>query len=60
VSASPFYRLIAANFSLPFSASCEPVWSRRNGRLVGVVDIDVTNEAGQLLAIGRATYATAV
>ena len=26
---------------------------------VGVVDVDVTNEAGQLLAIGRATYATA-
>ena len=32
---------------------------RRNGRLVGVVDVDVTNETGQLLAIGRATYATA-
>jgi len=32
---------------------------RRNGRSVGVVDIDVANEAGQLLAIGRATYATA-
>ena len=32
---------------------------RRNGRLVGVVDIDVENEAGQLVAIGRATYATA-
>lgn len=32
---------------------------RRSGRLVGVVDIDVTNESGQLLAIGRATYATA-
>jgi len=32
---------------------------RRNGRLVGVVDVDVENEAGQLLAIGRATYATA-
>ena len=31
---------------------------RRNGRLVGVVDVDVTNEAGQLLAVGRATYAT--
>jgi len=31
---------------------------RRSGRLVGVVDIDVANEAGQLLAIGRATYAT--
>jgi uncharacterized protein (TIGR00369 family) len=31
---------------------------RRNGRLVGVVDIDVENEAGQLVAIGRATYAT--
>ena len=32
---------------------------RRSGRLVGVVDVDVSNEAGQLLAIGRATYATA-
>jgi uncharacterized protein (TIGR00369 family) len=32
---------------------------RRNGRSVGVVDIDVANEAGALLAIGRATYATA-
>lgn len=32
---------------------------RRNGRTVGVVDVDVANEAGQLLAIGRATYATA-
>src|SRR5713226_6072009 len=32
---------------------------RRSGRLVGIVDIDVANEAGQLLAIGRATYATA-
>ena len=33
---------------------------RRNGRLVGVVDVDVENEAGQLVAVGRATYATAV
>ena len=32
---------------------------RRNGRLVGVVDVDVTNETGELLAIGRPTYATA-
>ncbi len=32
---------------------------RRNGKSVGVVDIDVADEAGQLLAIGRATYATA-
>lgn len=32
---------------------------RRSGRLVGVVDIDLANEAGQLVAIGRATYATA-
>ena len=31
---------------------------RRSGRLVGIVDIDVANEAGQLVAIGRATYAT--
>jgi uncharacterized protein (TIGR00369 family) len=32
---------------------------RRNGRSVGVVDIDVANEAGALIAIGRAAYATA-
>jgi uncharacterized protein (TIGR00369 family) len=32
---------------------------RRSGRLVGVVDIDVANEQGQLVAVGRATYATA-
>jgi len=32
---------------------------RRNGKTVGVVDVDVANEAGILLAIGRATYATA-
>ncbi|HUB48001.1 MAG TPA: PaaI family thioesterase [Acetobacteraceae bacterium] len=32
---------------------------RRNGRSVGVVDIDIANEAGVLVAIGRASYATA-
>ena len=32
---------------------------RRSGKLVGIVDIDVANEKGQLVAIGRATYATA-
>jgi uncharacterized protein (TIGR00369 family) len=32
---------------------------RRSGRLVGVVDIEVTNDRGQLVAVGRATYATA-
>jgi len=32
---------------------------RRNGKTVGVVDVDVANEAGRLLAVGRATYATA-
>ena len=32
---------------------------RRSGRMVGVVDIDVADEAGRVLAIGRATYATA-
>jgi uncharacterized protein (TIGR00369 family) len=32
---------------------------RRNGKTVGVVDVDVCNEAGVLLAVGRATYATA-
>ena len=32
---------------------------RRNGRTVGVVDVDLTNDAGALVAIGRAAYATA-
>ncbi|MGH7099850.1 MAG: PaaI family thioesterase [Stellaceae bacterium] len=32
---------------------------RRQGRSVGVVDIDVANEAGALVAVGRACYATA-
>jgi uncharacterized protein (TIGR00369 family) len=32
---------------------------RRQGRSVGVVDVDVTDAKGALLAIGRATYATA-
>ncbi|HJU19672.1 MAG TPA: PaaI family thioesterase [Stellaceae bacterium] len=32
---------------------------RRQGRSVGVVDIDVANEAGALVAVGRASYATA-
>jgi uncharacterized protein (TIGR00369 family) len=31
---------------------------RRSGKSVGVVDIDVANEAGALVAIGRACYAT--
>jgi uncharacterized protein (TIGR00369 family) len=31
---------------------------RRNGRSVGVVDVDVFNEQRALLAIGRATYST--
>ena len=32
---------------------------RRSGRLVGVVDIEVGDDQGRLVAIGRATYATA-
>ena len=31
---------------------------RRNGRSVGVVDVDVSNDSGVLVAIGRAAYAT--
>ena len=31
---------------------------RRNGKSVGVVDVDVCNEQKALLAIGRATYST--
>jgi uncharacterized protein (TIGR00369 family) len=32
---------------------------RRSGKTVGVVDVDVLNEAGELVAIGRANYSTA-
>lgn len=32
---------------------------RRNGRTVGVVDVDLHDAKGSLVAIGRATYATA-
>jgi uncharacterized protein (TIGR00369 family) len=32
---------------------------RRNGKSVGIVDVDIFNDKGILLAIGRATYATA-
>jgi len=31
---------------------------RRRGKTVGVVDVEVINEAGDLIAIGRANYAT--
>ncbi len=31
---------------------------RRSGKTVGVVDVDVLNEAGELVAIGRANYST--
>lgn len=31
---------------------------RRRGKTVGVVDIDVLNESGVLLAVGRASYST--
>lgn len=31
---------------------------RRNGRSVGVADVDLFNDKGTLLAIGRASYAT--
>ena len=31
---------------------------RRAGRTVGVVDIDITDDQGRLLAVGRGTYAT--
>ncbi len=34
--------------------------SRRIGRTIGVADVDVFNEQQQLLAIGRASYATGV
>ena len=33
---------------------------RRSGKTVGVVDVDVLNEAGDLVAIGRANYSTAI
>jgi uncharacterized protein (TIGR00369 family) len=31
---------------------------RRNGKTVGVVDVEVLNETGELVAIGRANYST--
>ena len=31
---------------------------RRRGKTVGVVDVDVLNESGVLLAVGRASYST--
>lgn len=31
---------------------------RRNGKSVGVVDVDIVNDAGAVVAIGRASYAT--
>ena len=31
---------------------------RRSGKSVGVVDVDVLNEGGELAAIGRASYST--
>ena len=31
---------------------------RRSGKTVGVVDVDVLNQAGELVAIGRANYST--
>jgi uncharacterized protein (TIGR00369 family) len=33
---------------------------RRAGRSVGVVDVDVMDDKGNVVAIGRATYSTAV
>jgi uncharacterized protein (TIGR00369 family) len=33
---------------------------RRSGKTVGVVDVDVLNEDGEPVAIGRANYSTAV
>ena len=32
---------------------------RRRGKTVGVVDVEVLNESGALLAVGRASYSTA-
>jgi acyl-coenzyme A thioesterase PaaI-like protein len=40
------------------SALIATVTVRRSGRLVRVVDVGAANEAGQLVAVGRATYAT--
>ena len=31
---------------------------RRSGKTVGVVDVDVVNQSGELVAIGRANYST--
>lgn len=33
---------------------------RRSGKTVGVVDVDVLSESGELVAVGRANYSTAL
>ena len=37
-----------------------PATIRKQGRLIGVVDVEVTSNEGKLIAIGRGTYSTAV
>jgi len=31
---------------------------RANGKTIGVVDVDIADDKGEIVAIGRATYAT--
>ena len=49
--------IICVRRSTPLIASATV---RRSGGLVRVVDIGVADEAGELVAVGRATYATLV
>ncbi len=48
------YLRLAVNTALTAKASV-----RRAGRSIGVVDVDVTDASGVLVAIGRATYSMA-
>jgi uncharacterized protein (TIGR00369 family) len=55
ISFSTEYLRPAINTSLTATATI-----RKQGRLVGVVDVEVTSDDGKLIALGRGTYSTAV
>jgi len=55
ISFSTEYLRPAMNTSLTATATI-----RKQGRLIGVVDVEVTSDDGKLIALGRGTYSTAV
>jgi uncharacterized protein (TIGR00369 family) len=55
ISFSTEYLRPAINTSLTATATI-----RKQGRLIGVVDVEVTSDDGKLIALGRGTYSTAV